>query len=75
MEKLRNIYLNMRKQNSYPIEWFHSYFLQKGGREQSLQKFQIAFQTVNLQILIEDLDSEFNVQIITDKNNNIVSCR
>ena len=75
MEKLRNIYLNMRRQNSYPIEWFHSYFLQKGGREQSLQKFQIAFQTVNLEILIEDLDKEFNVQIITDKNNKIILCR
>ena len=75
MEKLRNIYLNMRRQNSYPIEWFHSYFLQKGGRKQSLQKFQIAFQTVNLEILIEDLDKEFDVQIITDKNNKIVLCR
>ena len=74
MENLKRIYKNMRIQGSYPIDWFHSYYLKKGGKPIDLQTFKFGFGLINLDLLISSLDSEFELTILTNKENKIILC-
>ena len=74
MESLKRIYKNMRTQGSYPIEWFHSYYSKKANKPIDLQTFQFVFRNVNLDSLISSLDYEFELTILTNKENKIILC-
>ena len=64
----------MRVKGIYHIEFFYDYYLQKGGKNINIQSFTHIFKMVNLDPILEYLDSVFNLVILTDQNNKIVKC-
>ena len=72
MEKLKNIYKQMRLQNQYPINFFYSYFIAKGGTDIGLQNFGIAFNHLELDPIIQMMDSEFELTFLINKKNQII---
>lgn len=72
MEKLKNIYKQMRLQNQYPINFFYSYFISKGGTDIGLQNFGIAFNHLELDPIIQMMDSEFELTFLINNKNQII---
>jgi hypothetical protein len=72
MEKLKNIYKQMRLQNQYPINFFYSYFIAKGGTDIGLQNFGIAFNHLELDPIIQMMDSEFKLTFLINNKNQII---
>lgn len=72
MEKLKNIYKQMRLQNQYPINFFYSYFIAKGGRDIGLKNFGFAFNHLELDPIIQKIDSEFELTFLINNKNQII---
>lgn len=72
MEKLKNIYKQMRLQNQYPINFFYSYFIKKGGTDIGLKNFGFVFNHLELDPIIQIMDSEFELTFLINNKNQII---
>lgn len=65
-------YIHMRNLKQYDLNWFYNYFIQNGGKIDSVQSFQNVFNFVNLDNILDFLDHKFELTVIYDKNNNFI---
>ena len=63
----------MRNLKQYNLEWFYNYFIQNGGKIDSVQSFQNVFNFINLNDILDSLDHKFELTVIYDKNNNLIN--
>jgi hypothetical protein len=62
----------MRNLKQYDLNWFYNYFIQNGGKIDSVQSFQNVFNFINLGEILEFLDHKFELHILYDKDNNFI---
>lgn len=65
-------YIHMRNLKQYNLNWFYNYFIQNGGKIDSVQSFQNVFNFINLNDILNYLDHKFELTVIYDKNNNFI---
>lgn len=65
-------YIQMRNSKQYNLEWFYNYFIQNGGKIDSVQSFQNVFNFINLNDVLDFLDHKFELTVIYDRNNNFI---
>lgn len=78
---MREQYLQMRKNGNFSMEWFYEYYKKNFNSEKHkiLIPFEIFQQTFNFyfqnnaNIILENLDFEFEITILTDKENKIIN--
>jgi len=65
-------YINMRNSGQYQINWFYDYFISNGGDSIGINKFNMVFNTYNLNEILESLDKKFNLISLLDVKGNIL---
>lgn len=85
---MREQYLKMRNSNRYDMNWFYSYFKDKGGKA-TPEEFELAFrmkkvthnfagqkidtmENRDIKEILEELDRKFEVAILTDKTGKFI---
>jgi len=65
-------YIEMRNSGKYNLEWFYEYYNSKDGKEIDISKFNMVFNMVNLNQILEDLDKEFNLTQVLDHKGKLI---
>ena len=58
----------MRNSGQYKIEWFYSYYKDKGGKSIPIKEFHMVFQTANLDQVLDRIDKEYELTSLHDVN-------
>jgi hypothetical protein len=61
----------MRNSGNYNLDWFHKYYTEKKGA-MDINTFQMIYNHVNLDMIVEHLDKEFNLTKIEDNNGKLI---
>lgn len=69
---MKEEYIRMRNNGNYNIEWFHRYYISKGGKTIPMQDFHMVFQMTPLDQVLEKIDKEYNLTSLYDVNNKLI---
>lgn len=65
-------YIKMRNSSQYQINWFYDYYIQNGGNPIGINQFNMVFNMVNLNEILEALDKKFNLISISDSQDKLL---
>jgi hypothetical protein len=68
---MKDAYIRMRNRNQIDYDLLYTY-AQERGMKLTPEQFSVGMQFMNINRLIEDLDSEFEVTRLYDKNDNFL---
>jgi hypothetical protein len=68
---MKDRYITMRNSNTLDLQFLYDFFLSKGGKL-SPNEFGVGLNYLNAVDLLEFLDKEFELTIITDKQGNFI---
>jgi hypothetical protein len=66
-------YIEMRNKNQYDIGWFYEYYMQESkDKNMNFNKFQMVFQSHDLNTILEHIDDKFKLDKLYDNKNNLI---
>lgn len=66
---MKEQYVKMRNKNKFDINWFYSYYLEKGGKAE-FNAFMMLFKLDNQ--ILANIDREYGLNVLEDKDGNFI---
>lgn len=66
---MKEQYIKMRNKNQFDINWFYSYYLEKGGKAE-FNVFMMLFKLDNQ--ILANIDREYGLNVLEDKDGNFI---
>jgi len=68
-------YIEMRNTGNYDLMWFYKHYMDNSqDPDMNVNKFQMLFQTINLDNIIEHIDDKFKLDKLYDKDGKFIKC-